>query len=151
MAEIYNNNAKLKANILAQNFGEMESLLSSINTNRNQMDSIKDEMYNYFHQSLDREDVWDPGTSDTMNTVFQQEWNVLSKCVNHVNHLYNVIKQIYSNNKELHAKWTSIAYANPKNTGVGTSADDINTRYDEIAKQQESFENSSNNYWEKFH
>lgn len=109
MAEIYNEYAASRANVLSQDFGEMENLLSAISFNKSQMNSKIEDMEMLF-RNLNSEGVWDPSVSETMSNAFKQQDDALLQCVETIDRLYNVISQIYSNNKQLHAKWTSLAY-----------------------------------------
>lgn len=143
MAEIYNEYAASRANVLSQDFGEMENLLSAISFNKSQMNSKIEDMEMLF-RNLNSEGVWDPSVSETMSNAFKQQDDALLQCVETIDRLYNVIQQIYSNNKQLHAKWTSLAYTKKDSTEATMNSQ---TR---IGNEQSAFYTAVQSYGDVF-
>ena len=143
MAEIYNEYAATRANVLSQDFGDMENLLSAISFNKNQMNS-KIEAMEMLFRNLNSEEVWDPSVSETMSNAFKQQDDALLQCVETIDRLYNVIQQIYSNNKQLHAKWTSLAYTKKDSTEATINSQ---TR---IGNEQSAFYTAVQSYGDVF-
>ena len=136
---IYNVNAYENAKVLKMNSDDMEKLLACIGRGKNGMNQKMEEMMREF-SSLD--DAMDSTAFAGMNAVFDKHRQVMQQCIDSVNGVYDLVNQLMQRSKTLYNQWINIATTEPG--GSGMSQDAINSRIDNLNKQQAEYNRFNN-------